>query len=107
LHPAVQSGLADVIIHAATHRNVQVVVESHSEHLLRRFQRRVAENTINSSQAKLYFCNYSGNASCLAPLGLNEFGEIENWPENFFGDEFGEIAAIRMAGLKSRIEKQQ
>ena len=43
LHPAVQSGLADVMLSVADVRNVQIVVESHSEHLMRRLQRRVAE----------------------------------------------------------------
>ena len=103
LHPAVQSGLADVIVSAAFHRNVQVVVESHSEHLLRRLQRRVAERRINFEDTKLYFCDHKGSESSLEPLGLNLFGEIENWPKDFFGDEFAEIAAIRKAGLKTKI----
>ena len=33
------------------------------------------------------------------------FGEIENWPENFFGDEMGEIAAITEASLRRKLEK--
>jgi len=33
------------------------------------------------------------------------FGEITNWPKDFFGDEFGEIAAIQEAGLKRKIEQ--
>ena len=48
LHPAVQSGLADVILEAALVRNVQVIVESHSEHLLKRIQLRVAEQQLES-----------------------------------------------------------
>ena len=43
LHPSVQSELADVMLSVAKRRNVQIIVESHSEHLLRRFQRRAAE----------------------------------------------------------------
>lgn len=104
LHPAVQSGLADVIIHAATHRKIQVIVESHSEHLLRRLQRRVAEKKIKTQDAKLYFCDYKESESILIPLTLNLFGEIENWPKFFFGDDFGEIAAIRKAGLARKME---
>ena len=103
LHPAVQSGLADIIIHVAKHRNVQVIVESHSEHLLRRIQRRVAEGTIKPDEARLYFCDYQKSASNLSHLDLNIFGEIENWPPNFFGDDFGEIAAIRKAGLRKKM----
>ena len=55
LHPAVQCGLADVMLNVAQARNVQVVVESHSEHLMRRLQRRVAEETVSSEDVKLYF----------------------------------------------------
>jgi hypothetical protein len=33
---------------------------------------------------------------------LNIFGDIENWPEDFFGDDFGEIAAMSKAALARR-----
>ena len=45
LHPSVQSGLADVMLAVAKRRRIQIIVESHSEHLLRRLQRRAAEAT--------------------------------------------------------------
>ncbi len=107
LHPSVQSGLADVILTAAKTRNLQVLVESHSEHLLRRLQRRVAEGDCEDGFVKLYFCRSRGLSASLEDLKLNKFGEIQNWPEGFFGDEFGEIAAIQKAGLKRRGECQQ
>jgi len=110
LHPAVQSGLADIIIHAAIYRNVQVIVESHSEHFIRRLQRRVAEGesvpsgrSISADDIFLYFTEHNKGESTLKHLRLNSFGEIENWPKDFFGDEFGEIAAIKKAGLEKRI----
>ena len=40
LHPKVQSQLADLLIEVITERNLQILVESHSEHLLNRLQRR-------------------------------------------------------------------
>lgn len=103
LHPAVQSGLADVIINAVQTRNIQVIVESHSEHLLRRLQRRVAEDMIESEKIALYFCQMKSGETQLTPLELNLFGEITNWPKGFFGDEFEEVAATRKAGLKKKI----
>ncbi|MDO8724143.1 MAG: DUF3696 domain-containing protein [Syntrophales bacterium] len=45
----------------------------------------------------LYFCDMRGGASALTPLDLNLFGDIENWPEGFFGDDFGEMAAMARA----------
>ena len=94
LHPAVQSGLADVIIDAYRSRRIQVIVESHSEHLLRRLQRRVADETLRPADVGLWFCESNGRHSTIRELKLDPFGTIENWPRDFFGDQFGEVASI-------------
>ena len=99
LHPAVQSGLADLMLNVAGARKLQIVVESHSEHLMRRLQRRVAEGKASPDDVKLYFVSIDRGVARASDLALNEWGEIENWPENFFGDEMGEIAAITKASL--------
>ena len=102
LHPSVQAGLADVLIDAITNRNVQILLESHSEHLLQRLQRRIAEETLPLDKVALYFCGISNQGATLTDLKMNLYGEIENWPENFFGDEFGEITATQLAALKRK-----
>ena len=100
LHPAVQSGLADVILESALVRNVQVIVESHSEHLLKRIQLRVAEQQlangtpVSADDVRLWFIDQQGPVSHAKDLKINDFGEIINWPENFFGDPFTETARI-------------
>ena len=104
LHPAVQSHLADAIIDISESRNLQFIIESHSEHLLRRLQRRVAEERLPADWIKLYFVDQVKGEARLSDIGLNDFGEIENWPEHFFGDEMGEIAATCKAGLKRRMK---
>ncbi len=106
LHPSVQSGLADVMLAVAKRRRVQIIVESHSEHLLRRFQRRAAEGEVPSSDLMLYFVSNNDGEAKLEGLKLSEWGEIENWPDHFFGDEMGEIAAIGKASLKRRIDSK-
>lgn len=107
LHPAVQSHLADLFIDARESSNKQFIIESHSEHLLLRFQRRIAEGRIRSEEVALYFCEMVDGESRISELKLDEFGGIANWPENFFGDEFGEMAAITKAQMKRRKEKPQ
>ena len=107
LHPAVQSGLADVMLNVATVRNVQIIVESHSEHLLRRLQRRVAEEKASSEDVKLYFVSSQRGQALASDLLLNEWGEIEEWPENFFGDEMGEISAIAASSLKRKMNRSR
>lgn len=107
LHPRVQSELADAIIAIAETRDLQVIVESHSEHILRRLQRRVADETIPADLVKLYFVSQEGGEARLSDIGLNEYGEIKNWPEHFFGDEMTEISATRKATLKRRMDAGQ
>lgn len=94
LHPSVQSGLADVFIDAIQNRKIQIVVESHSEHLLRRLQYRIAQEKITPDNLALYFCESDEVGSHLHPLEVDLFGHITNWPKAFFGDNFSEIAAM-------------
>ncbi len=107
LHPSVQSGLADVMLNVVKARQLQIIVESHSEHLLRRFQRRVAEEEASSKNVKLYFVSKEEDMAQAKDLSLNDWGEIENWPDGFFGDEMGEISAITEASLKRRLDQGQ
>jgi len=102
LHPMAQAGLADVIIQAATHRNVQVILESHSEHLLLRLQRRIAEEAMSADDVKLYFCDAPEGTSVLMPLELDLFGNIRNWPDKFMGDAFNEVATAELKRIERR-----
>jgi hypothetical protein len=44
---------------------------------------------------KLYLCAISAGHSVLTPLQLDLLGQIDNRPEHFMGDAFGEAAAER------------
>jgi predicted ATPase len=108
LHPQVQAGLADVFISAiqsregGNPRNVQLVVESHSEHFLTRLQRRVAEGRLDLDDVAIYFCSFTRTGQNIEALNLNEYGEISNWPEKFFGDEMGELTARTIAAMERK-----
>lgn len=103
LHPSVQSGLADVFIDAMQMRKVQIVIESHSEHFLRRLQRRVAEgHKLMQEDVALYFCDINNGGSILKPLDLDLYGNIKNWPVDFFGNEMLDIAATTKAAREHR-----
>ena len=102
LHPLAQTELADLIIYATTQRKVQVILESHSEHLLLRLQRRVAETKLANDEAKFYFCENDGVSSTLNNLEIDSYGKISNWPNKFMGDAFGEVAATLKQALKRK-----
>jgi predicted ATPase len=113
LHPQVQAALADLFIEAirmredGQERRIQLIVESHSEHFLRRLQRRIAEEALKPEEAALYFVEASGpgGTSSLRPLQVDPYGNILNWPDGFFGDEMGDLAAMTEAAMKRKMKK--
>lgn len=102
LHPAAQLGLADALINAVHTRQIQIMLETHSEHFLLRLQRRIAERMLTPQKAKLYFCEFSRDASQLTELQVNDEGEILNYPQDFFADPLEEAIERRKAALKHK-----
>jgi predicted ATPase len=112
LHPSVQSWLADLFIEAVQSqelrknwgggrkRNIQLLVESHSEHFLRRLQRRIAEGMISPDETALYFCESKPSGSLIKPLEVDLYGNILNWPENFFGDSIEDLSEMTKAAIR-------
>jgi len=90
LHPLAQSVLAELFVEVSKERNVQFIVETHSEHLFRRMQTLIARQRIKPQDAAMYFVERDGSAARLRSLELDDFGRVKNWPESFFGDALGE-----------------
>jgi len=110
LHPLAQAKLADLMLNVAHTRRLQLIVESHSEHILRRFQRRVAE-TYNSvatpDNLRLYFATRIEGASKMETVEMTPYGQIKNWPDDFFGDVSGDLEKMMDAGRKKRRQELQ
>ena len=105
LHPSVQAGLADVFLDVIKRRKVQIIVESHSEHFLRRLQLRLAEKSTVPEDTALYFCKVCNGESALTELDVDMFGNVRNWPQDFFGDMTGEIVKIIKLGYERKLEQ--
>lgn len=108
LHPLAQSKLAELLAQVSKERNVQFIVETHSEHLFRRMQTLIAKQQITPKDAAMYFVERDGKAARMRPLELDDFGRVKNWPEGFFGDALGEtreqtaLAIQRAKELRAR-----
>lgn len=90
LHPLAQSKLAELFAEISKERNVQFIVETHSEHLFRRMQTLMAKQQVSTSEAAMYFVERAGKSAKLRTLELDDYGRVKNWPEAFFGDALGE-----------------
>jgi predicted ATPase len=110
LHPSAQTALADLFIAAISAREegeprrVQFLVESHSEHFLRRLQRRIAEEEITESDVALYFCYFGDDGAQIDRLEVDSYGNILNWPPDFFGDELEDVAVQAEKAMQRKLK---
>jgi predicted ATPase len=116
LHPRAQSHLADLFINVlqsreeGKERDIQLIIETHSEHFLHRLQRRIAEAgaeyPISMEQVAAYFAHTTGSESKLESLDVDMFGNIRNWPDKFFGDSMGDLFEMSKAAARRQQEGQ-
>lgn len=108
LHPRLQAELADLfmeIIKTANSRSQEktkrvLLVETHSEYILKRIRRRIAEHKLSVSDVAIYFVNprtsESGNTASLYKVNIGSNGNI-NWPKDFYMTEFEDDMAFLKA----------
>ena len=100
LHPLAQAVLAELFVEVSKEREIQFLVETHSEHLFRRLQTLMAREQLSNEECRPYFVERDGAVARLRTLEVDKFGKVGNWPEKFFGDAVGEAReqALAMAG---------
>ncbi len=97
LHPLAQSVLAELFVEISKERKIQFLVETHSEHVFRRMQTLIAEEKVETDQCSMFFVERNKSESILTELNIGSFGEVKNWPDNFFGDSVGEARKQALA----------
>jgi predicted ATPase len=83
LHPLAQSKLAELLAQVSKERNVQFIVETHSEHLFRRMQTLIAKQQIMPNDAAMYFVERDGKVARMRPLELDDLGRVKKLASRF------------------------
>jgi predicted ATPase len=97
LHPNLQAKIADFILRKSqpneNKEGVQWIIETHSESLIRRLQKRVKEKLIKPEDISfLYVDKIDSIGSVIKRLRLDEDGDfIDSWPNGFFVDAFSDL----------------
>lgn len=87
LHPASQALMGAYLAEVAN-AGAQIVIETHSDHVLNGIRRAVKRKAISSEQVALYFFRPpSDDLDQVASPQLDQEGNIDFWPEGFF-DQF-------------------
>lgn len=92
LHPRLQAQLADFFIETSTSRWAepnQWILETHSEALMLRIQRRIREGRLDPRQVAVHYVLPVASGSVVREMRLDRDGEfLESWPEGFFEERF-------------------
>jgi len=87
LHPRAQSILGDLFIKAVREANRTFIIETHSEHILARIRRRIAEKKIRKENVAIYYFEPTPDGTRIHEVTLNEQGQYESFPEGFFEED--------------------
>ncbi|HEX6888224.1 MAG TPA: AAA family ATPase [Candidatus Nanopelagicales bacterium] len=98
LHPRLQSAVGDLLIDTVISGRAQVLVETHSEHLVLRLLRRVREGVLDpAALAVLYVEQDEAGAAFVRRLDVDADGDlVDGWPGGFFDERLGEVLSGRL-----------
>jgi hypothetical protein len=102
IHPAFQVALGDLFIEQIRQRpDLIFILETHSEHLMLRFLRRIRETgeneapenrTLSPDELSVYFIERSLAGISCHSIRVDEDGDfIDRWPKGFFAERAGEL----------------
>jgi hypothetical protein len=102
IHPALQVALGDLFISRCRESQVCFLLETHSEHLMLRFLRRIREtgegnlppgkDPLTPDRLAVYHVEQTGTGVSVLPIRINEDGEfIDRWPKGFFEEREEEL----------------
>lgn len=106
LHPAAHANVAELLMENLAGPTRPLVVETHSEMVLLRARRWVAEGRLPAGHVLVYWIHTEpGHGSTADKISIRENGEMETWPDGVFIEDYEEILAIRRAARKQGLER--
>jgi predicted ATPase len=95
LHPSGQSRVGQFLAKIAG-AGVQVVVETHSEHIINGIRVATLDGTISPEDALVNFFSRTGDNKNLQVTSINftSKGDLDKWPRDFFDQQQQDFAQI-------------
>ena len=95
LHPKAQSNIAAFLATVASN-GVQVIIETHSDHIINGFRKAVLNTQINLNNTDLVINYFENSPNCkVEEVLLNEHAEVDNWPKGFMDQSEEDLFEIR------------
>ena len=108
LHPKMQMKLADFILSMAL-SGKKFIIETHSEHIINRFVRRIVEdeNGNINSLVGINFVKNTEKGSKIEKVKITEKNGIVNWPDEFFDQAAEEHQKIMNAIIHNKMANKK
>ena len=98
LHPRAHAVVAELLLDCLPGSRRPLIVETHSEMLLLRARRWIAEGRLAPDQVLVYWIAPDpARGSTLRKIRITEEGDMDSWPDDVFTEPYEEILAIRRA----------
>ncbi|MCQ9133064.1 AAA family ATPase [Streptomyces hilarionis] len=98
LHPSAHALLADLYLAAARTSGVRFLIETHSETLLLRLRRRIAEG-LSPENVAIYFVEDLGGSATARLIEIDPLGNLDYWPRGIFSEDLEETRALVSAQI--------
>lgn len=97
IHPRLQAQVGDLLINTVQERGNQVLVETHSEHLVLRLLRRVREGVLDPADLSILYVDLlADGAAHVRRLEVDSSGDlVDGWPGGFFDERLEEVLGTR------------
>ena len=86
LHPGAQSRLARFLIKQAVSNGYQLIVESHSDHVVNGLRIAAKEGEIKSSQCLIDYFYYEGDLAVVRAITCDKNGTLSEYPDDFMDE---------------------
>lgn len=97
LHPRLQAAVGDLFVDTVRSGRAQLLVETHSEHLVLRLLRRVREGTLDPDDLAILYVDLDDEgAAFVRRLEVDAEGDlVDGWPGGFFDERLAEVLGGR------------
>ena len=112
LHPAAHGAVADLIVDDIARPDVSTryICETHSEQLITRIRRRIAEGKIHSNHVQIVSVSHQSlddqPAEPLRVINTDRFGNTDTWPIGVFDEALDDIVLLREAAIEREHEER-
>lgn len=87
LHPRAQGAGAEIIAETSKHR--QVVVETHSEHMINKARILIATKKLSHKDVVILYVDRTDSGSNVKVIEIDQKGDfLDDWPDGFFDERY-------------------